>query len=127
MPALGTTLPLQEKASKVGFDWDNKEDIWNKVIEEIEEMQEEVKNQKSKVKNEVNEELENEIGDVFFALVNYSRVLKINPENALKKTNTKFIKRFNYIEKRLKENGKKINESNLKEMDTYWNESKKVL
>ncbi len=127
MPALQRASRLQEKASKVGFDWDNKEDIWNKVIEEIEEMQEEVKNQKSKVKNEVNEELENEIGDVFFALVNYSRFLKINPENALRKTNTKFIKRFNYIEKRLKENGKKINESNLKEMDTYWNESKKVL
>ncbi len=127
MPALQRASRLQEKASKVGFDWDNKEDIWNKVIEEIEEMQEEVKSQKPKVKNEVNEELENEIGDVFFALVNYSRFLKINPENALRKTNSKFIKRFNYIEKRLKENGKKINESNLEEMDGYWNESKKVL
>ena len=127
MPALQRASRLQEKASKVGFDWDNKEDIWNKVIEEIEEMQEEVKSQKPKVKKEVNEELENEIGDVFFALVNYSRFLKINPENALRKTNSKFIKRFNYIEKKLKENGKKINESNLEEMDSYWNESKKVL
>ncbi len=127
MPALQRANRLQEKASKVGFDWNNKEDIWNKVIEEIEEMQEEVKSQNSKVKNEVNEELENEIGDVFFALVNYSRFLKINPENALRKTNSKFIKRFNYIEKRLKENGKKINESNLEEMDSYWNESKKIL
>jgi nucleoside triphosphate diphosphatase len=128
MPALQRAFRLQEKASKVGFDWNNKEDIWKKVVEEIEEMQkEEVKGQNSKVKNEVNEELENEIGDVFFALVNYSRFLKINPENALRRTNKKFIKRFNHIEKKLKENGKKINESNLEEMDIYWNESKKLL
>jgi XTP/dITP diphosphohydrolase len=128
MPALQRAFRLQEKASKVGFDWNNKDDIWKKVLEEIEEMHnEEVKSQKSKVKNGTDEGLEDEIGDVFFALVNYSRFLKINPENALRKTNSKFIKRFNYIEKRLKENGKKINESNLEEMDIYWNESKKVL
>ena len=127
MPALQRAYRLQEKASKVGFDWNNKDDIWKKVIEEIEEMQVEVKSQKLKIKNEINEELENEIGDVFFALVNYSRFLKINPENALRKTNGKFIKRFNYIEKRLKENGKKISESNLEEMDSFWDESKKVL
>ncbi|MFZ0453844.1 MAG: nucleoside triphosphate pyrophosphohydrolase [Ignavibacteriaceae bacterium] len=127
MPALQRAYRLQEKASKVGFDWNNKEDIWNKVLEEIEEMHvEEVKGQKSKVKDEINEKLENEIGDVFFALVNYARFLKINPENALRKTNKKFITRFNYIEKKLEENGKKINESNLEEMDVYWNESKKV-
>ena len=126
MPALQRAYRLQEKASKVGFDWNNKDDIWKKVVEEIEEMNaEEVKSQKLKVKNEVNEKLEDEIGDVFFALVNYARFLKINPENALRKTNRKFINRFNYIEKRLEENGKKINESNLEEMDVYWNESKK--
>jgi MazG family protein len=125
MPALQRAYRLQEKASKVGFDWNNKEDIWKKVIEEIEEMEEEV--HKSKNKNEVNEELENEVGDVFFALVNYARFLNINPENALRKTNRKFIERFNYIEKKLKENGKKINESNLEEMDIYWNESKRNL
>ncbi|MEJ2615689.1 MAG: nucleoside triphosphate pyrophosphohydrolase [Ignavibacteriaceae bacterium] len=126
MPALQRAYRLQEKASKVGFDWNNKDDIWKKVVEEIEEMNaEEVKSQKSKVKNEVNEKLEDEIGDVFFALVNYARFLKINPENALRKTNRKFISRFNYIEKRLEENGKKINESNLEEMDVYWNESKR--
>jgi len=148
MPALQRAYRLQEKASKVGFDWDNKEDIWKKVIEEIEEMHmEEVKSQTSQTgadqptaekvsvkggsdfirKNVINEELENEVGDVFFALVNYARFLKINPENALRKTNSKFIKRFNYIEKKLKENGKKINESNLEEMDIYWNESKRKL
>jgi len=125
MPALQRAYRLQEKASKVGFDWNNKEDIWKKVVEEIEEMNaEEVKSQKSKVKNEENEKLEDEIGDVFFALVNYARFLKINPENALRKTNKKFINRFNYIEKKLEENGKKIIESNLEEMDAYWNESK---
>jgi nucleoside triphosphate diphosphatase len=128
MPALQRAYRLQEKASKVGFDWNNKEDIWKKVIEEIEEMHlEEVKSQKLKFKNELNEELEKEVGDVFFALVNYARFLKINPENALRRTNNKFIKRFNYIEKRLQENGKKIHESNLEEMDGYWNESKKNL
>ncbi len=130
MPALQRAYRLQEKASKVGFDWNNKEDIWKKVAEEIEEMHIEIsasERSASSGKNEVNEELENEIGDVFFALVNYSRFLKINPENALRRTNNKFIKRFNHIEKRLKENGKKINESNLEEMDIYWNESKKLL
>ncbi len=131
MPALQRAYRLQEKASKVGFDWNNKEDIWKKVVEEIEEMHREEISAKemsaSRGKNGINEELENEIGDVFFALVNYSRFLKVNPENALRKTNSKFIKRFNYIEKRLKENGKKINDSNLEEMDDYWNESKKKL
>ena len=126
MPALQRAYRLQEKASIVGFDWNNKDDIWKKVVEEIEEMHgEEVKGIRSKVKNEINEKLENEIGDVFFALVNYARFLKINPENALRKTNRKFINRFNYIEKKLEENGKKINESNLEEMDVYWNESKR--
>jgi MazG family protein len=157
MPALQRAYRIQEKASKVGFDWNKKEDIWKKVVEEIEEMhREEVsaegrsdssgKHQKSQPeahqlkaekviakdgsdsggKIEVNEELENEIGDVFFALVNYARFLKINPENALRKTISKFIKRFNYIEKKLEENGKKIDESKLEEMDAYWNESKRI-
>jgi MazG family protein len=148
MPALQRAYRLQEKASKVGFDWNNKEDIWKKVVEEIEEMHtEEAESRKSQPntnhlesidgekvsakggsafgrKNEENEKLEDEIGDVFFALVNYARFLKINPENALRKTNKKFINRFNYIEKKLEENGKKIIESNLEEMDAYWNESK---
>lgn len=127
LPALQRAHRLQEKAAKVGFDWEKKEDVWKKVIEEIEEMHQiDVKNQKSKVKNEFWDELENEIGDVFFALVNYARYLGINPENALRRTNEKFIKRFSYVEDKILKSGRQLSESNLKEMDIYWNESKKV-
>jgi len=131
LPALQRAHRLQEKAAKVGFDWEKKEDVWKKVIEEIEEMHEieKVKSQKLKVKSdgELYSELENEIGDVFFALVNYSRFLDINPENALRRTNSKFISRFSYVEEKLKSLGKKLSESNLKEMDVYWEESKNLL
>ena len=120
LPSLQRAHRLQEKAARVGFDWDNKEDVWKKVIEEIEEM-----HQSEKSGNK--DELEKEIGDVFFSLVNYSRFLGINPENALRRTNEKFIKRFNYVQDKIKESGKKISESNLKEMDIYWEESKKRL
>lgn len=131
LPALQRAHRLQEKASKVGFDWEKKEEVWEKVIEEIEEMHEvEVKRQKVKGKNseeKLYEILENEVGDVFFALVNYARFLDVNPEYALRKTNKKFISRFNYIEKKISESGRKISDSNLKEMDKYWNESKEKL
>jgi MazG family protein len=102
LPALQRAHRLQEKAAKVGFDWEKKEDVWKKVIEEIEEMHEvELKRHESNDKNsEVNlyEILENEVGDVFFALVNYARFLGVNPENALRRTNNKFITRFSYVE-----------------------------
>ena len=141
LPALQRAHRLQEKASKVGFDWEKKEDVWKKVIEEIEEMHEieKVKSQpaeptlakggKSKVKSdeEFYNQLENEIGDVFFALVNYARFLDVNPENALRRTNSKFIRRFGYVEKKIKATGKKLSESSLKEMDFYWEESKKIV
>jgi len=117
LPSLQRAHRLQEKAAKVGFDWEKKEDVWKKVIEEIEEMH-------ISEKEETHEELENEIGDVFFAMVNYARFLNVNPENALRRTNKKFIKRFNYVEKKVVESGRKITESNLEEMDKYWNESK---
>ncbi len=117
LPSLQRAHRLQEKAAKVGFDWEKKEDVWKKVIEEIEEMHQ-------SEREETKEELENEIGDVFFALVNYARFLNVNPEYALRKTNKKFINRFNYIEKKIQETGRKINESNLQEMDKYWEESK---
>ncbi|HUX92339.1 MAG TPA: nucleoside triphosphate pyrophosphohydrolase [Ignavibacteriaceae bacterium] len=118
LPALQRAYRIQEKASKVGFDWDKKEQVWEKVIEEIGEMH------KSE-KEETREELENEVGDVFFAMVNYSRFLGINPEYALRNSIKKFVRRFNYIEDKVTESGRKIHESNLKEMDKYWNESKK--
>ena len=126
LPALQRAHRLQEKAAKVGFDWEKKSDVWKKVIEEIEEMHEEEKmlGQMAKVNSQIQLKLENEVGDVFFALVNYARFLGINPENALRKTNRKFIERFNFVEEKLKANGKSPNESSLAEMDKYWNESK---
>ncbi len=130
LPALQRAHRLQEKASKVGFDWENKEDVWKKVIEEIEEMHEieKVKSQKINAtdEKEIHAKLEDEIGDVFFALVNYARFLGVNPENALRRTNSKFIKRFGYVEEKIKAMGKKLTDSNLKEMDYYWEESKNI-
>jgi len=118
LPELQKATRMQEKVSKIGFDWDNKDDVWKKVIEEIEEMHE-----SEKIGDK--ELFEKEMGDVFFALINYSRFLGINAENALRRINSKFVKRFKYIEKRIKENNKSITESSLEEMDNYWEESKK--
>jgi len=130
LPALQRANRLQEKAAKVGFDWEKKEDVWKKVIEEIEEMHEIEKirshNSNPSDQEELNLKLEKEIGDVFFAMVNYSRFLNINPEDALRRTNEKFINRFNYVQMKVKETGKSINESNLEEMDKFWNDSKKL-
>ena len=119
LPALQRAHRLQEKAAKVGFDWENKEDVWKKVIEEVEEMH------SSEGEGNYNK-LEDEIGDVFFAMVNYSRFLGVNPENALRRTNSKFIRRFGYVESKIKDLGKKLSDSNLQEMDKYWEESKKL-
>ena len=119
LPALQRAHRLQEKAAKVGFDWENKEDVWKKVIEEVEEMH------RSEGEGNYNK-LEDEIGDVFFAMVNYSRFLGVNPENALRRTNSKFIRRFGYVESKIKDLGKKLSDSNLQEMDKYWEESKKL-
>ena len=117
LPSLARAFRLQEKASKVGFDWDKKEDVWKKVIEEIEEMHE-----MERAGDTI--EFEKELGDVFFALTNYARFLGVNPENALRGTNEKFIARFNYVEQKIKESGKALTESTLEEMDKYWEESK---
>ncbi len=120
LPSLARAFRLQEKASKIGFDWDKKEDVWKKVIEEIEEMHEMEKSGNK-------DELEKEMGDLFFALTNYARFLGINPENALRRTNEKFIARFNYVENKIKESGKSITESTLNEMDKFWEESKEFI
>lgn len=119
MPALLRAHRIQEKAAKVGFDWEKKADVWKKVEEEIHELSHEVKHNDP-------EKMEGEFGDVLFALINYARFIGINPENALRKTTTKFEKRFAYIEQKLAENNKKVTDSNLEEMDGYWNESKKI-
>jgi len=120
LPELHKAYRLQEKAAKVGFDWEKKEDVWDKVLEEINEMQEAEK------KNDV-EHIEEEMGDLLFSLVNYSRFIGINPANALRRTNEKFTKRFQYIENELAKIGKKIYDANLTEMDKYWEESKNKL
>ncbi len=118
LPELQKATRMQEKVSKIGFDWEHKEDVWKKVIEEIEEMHESEKTGDKDL-------FEKEMGDVFFALINYSRFLGINAENALRRTNKKFINRFRYIEEKLKDQDRAITESSLKEMDKYWEESKK--
>lgn len=120
LPQLHRAFRIQEKASKVGFDWEKKENVWEKVKEEIKEFEE--------VSNSGNQEkIEEELGDLLFSIVNYTRFIGINPENALRVTNEKFIKRFNYIEQKLNEEGKKITDSNLTEMDKLWEESKNII
>lgn len=117
IPQLYRAFRLQEKVSKIGFDWENKEDVWEKVMEELNEFK-----TVEKSSNQLN--IEAEFGDIIFSLVNYARFIGINPENALRKTNNKFIKRFRYIENKLKTNGKTVIDSDLEEMDKYWEESK---
>jgi tetrapyrrole methylase family protein / MazG family protein len=119
LPALIRASRLQEKAAKVGFDWDNKADVIKKVKEELRELD-------SAEENTNKAEIEHEFGDLLFALVNYARFIGVNPEDSLRKTNYKFIRRFQYIEKKLEEIGKSITESNLEEMDKYWDEAKKL-
>ena len=128
LPALQRAHRLQEKAAKVGFDWEKKEDVWKKVIEEIDEMHQiEDKKQSQNEGEDFYSQLEDEVGDVLFAMVNYARFLEINPENALRRTNKKFIKRFSYVEKMISKSGRKLSESNLEEMDKFWEESKSLL
>jgi len=118
MPALMRAHRLQEKASKVGFDWDNIADVKKKVNEELDELQRELES------NEL-EKAEEEFGDLLFSLINLSRFLNINPETALRKTTGKFERRFGFIEKKLEGQNKKITDVTLEEMDRYWDESKK--
>jgi XTP/dITP diphosphohydrolase len=118
LPALIKAIRIQDKARGVGFDWDNKKQVWEKVEEEMEELKVEIAlNNKEKI--------EDEFGDVLFALINYGRFLNVNAEDALEKTNKKFIKRFQYLEAESKKDGKTLSEMTLDEMDVYWNEAKK--
>lgn len=119
MPSLLKALRIQDKARAIGFDWDKPEQVWEKVQEELGEFHEEVKNGDQK-------KLEGELGDVLFSLINYARYLKINPEDALERTNQKFIFRFNYMEQKIKSQGKSLADSTLDEMDVFWNEAKKL-
>lgn len=117
LPAVIKAFRIQEKAANVGFDWSDRRDAWAKVKEEIGEFSSEA--EKLNV-----EEMEAEMGDVLFSLINVCRLYGINPENALEKTNRKFIKRFNYIEKKANEKGLSLKEMNLEQMDELWNEAK---
>lgn len=132
LPALIKAARIQEKAANVGFDWENREEVWKKVREEIGEFAAEAEQQKllgddatEAERREVKERMAAEMGDCLFALINASRLYGINPENALEHTNRKFIKRFNYIEQRAAEQGKKLPDMTLAEMDVLWEEAKK--
>ena len=124
LPALIKAMRMQEKARGVGFDWDDKAQVWAKVQEEMEEFKTHFNVESSTVSNQ--EEAEAEFGDLLFSLVNYARFIDINPETALERTNRKFLKRFQYIEKRAVENGQTLPEMTLAEMNVYWNEAKKL-
>jgi XTP/dITP diphosphohydrolase len=124
MPSLLKALRIQDKARAIGFDWEDPNQVWKKVQEELGELQVEVTSRASV--NENAEKIENEFGDVFFALINYARFLNVNPEDALEKTNKKFISRFNYMEQKILAQGKALADCSLSEMDVFWNEAKKV-
>lgn len=118
LPPLVKAYRIQEKVRGVGFDWEEPHQVWDKVMEELDEFKTEVENKSSK------EKIESEFGDLLFSLVNYARFIDINPEDALERTNKKFIKRFQFLEERAKEIEKSIQDMNLKEMDKIWEEAK---
>lgn len=118
LPSLIKAYRIQDKAANVGFDWEEREDVWAKVHEELEELEAELR------KGDSEKSLE-ELGDFLFSLVNAARLYHLNPDTALEKTNRKFIKRFNYIEKKARERGVTLDEMTLIEMDELWNEAKK--
>ena len=119
LPALVKASRIQDKAAGVGFDWENIDDVFDKIKEEIDELHAEVKAQKHTA-------IEAEFGDVLFSLINYARFLKVNPEDALERTNKKFITRFQYLERKAAESGKSLRDMTLAEMESYWQEAKGV-
>ena len=124
LPALIKASRIQEKARGIGFDWEEKSQVWAKVEEELQEFKDEFN-----VEDETtidHERAESEFGDLLFSLINYARFININPEDALEKTNRKFIKRFQYLETKANENGQQLQNMSLAEMDVYWNEAKKL-
>lgn len=118
LPAMVKAARIQEKVKGIGFDWDNREQVWEKVQEELNEF-----------KSEVDLEsplMEDEFGDLLFSLINYARFIKLNPENALEKTNKKFIRRFQQMEQLIEAKELSISEMNLEELDEFWNQAKKI-
>ena len=119
LPAIVKAYRIQEKVRGIGFDWDNKTQVWDKVLEELEELKVEVdKGDKNRI--------ESEFGDVLFALTNYSRFIDVNPEDALERTNKRFIKRFQIMEKLIKKENISLDQMNLKQMDVYWDKAKEI-
>jgi XTP/dITP diphosphohydrolase len=118
LPAIVKAYRIQEKASGVGFDWEQAEQVWDKVIEEMTELKEEVS------KGASHERREDELGDLLFAIVNYARFIDVNPEDALERTNRKFIQRFQYLEEKAKKLHKPLHDMTLAEMDVFWEEAK---
>ena len=118
LPSLVKAYRIQDKVAGVGFDWENREDVWEKVHEELDELQAELAKA-----DEGNKE--QEFGDLLFAMINAARLYKIRPDNALEQTNLKFMRRFNYVEAIAKEQGKELKDMTLGEMDVLWNEAKK--
>lgn len=119
LPAIVKAYRMQEKVRGVGFDWENAGQVWQKVQEEMNELQAEVAAGDT-------EKMENEFGDLLFSLVNYSRFIGVNPEDALERTNKKFLKRFKHIEEQAQKQGKNLKEMTLSEMDAFWDEAKKM-
>ncbi|MCI0921972.1 nucleoside triphosphate pyrophosphohydrolase [Sphingobacterium rhinopitheci] len=122
LPALVKAYRIQDKVRGVGFDWEDKKEVWAKVEEELAEFKDEFNIEDDKSIDM--DKAEGEFGDLLFSLINYARHIGINPENALEKTNKKFIRRFTHLEKRAAENNQKLSDMNLAEMDVYWNEAK---
>ena len=119
LPSLVKAYRIQDKARNAGFDWERREDVWEKVKEEINEFQTEVNNMDK-------EKMEAEFGDLLFSVINAARLYKIKPDNALEHTNQKFIRRFTYVETKAREQGKMLNDMTLAEMDELWNEAKEI-
>ena len=117
LPALVKSQRVQEKAAGVGFDWDNKKQVWDKFKEELKELDQALDSKKE-------DAIEDEFGDVLFSLINYARFIKVNPESALERTNKKFIKRFQHIESMAKKSNRSIENLTLVEMESYWNQAK---
>ena len=127
LPSLVKAYRIQDKVANVGFDWERREDVWEKVKEEIREFEQEVQSDKGQSTNDngqCSKEMTEEFGDLMFALINAARLYKIRPDNALELTNLKFTRRFNYIESRAKEQGKALKDMSLDEMEALWQEAK---
>jgi XTP/dITP diphosphohydrolase len=119
LPALIKAYRMQDKARNVGFDWEHREQVWDKVLEEFTEL-------KTEIHAMDTDKMEDEFGDLFFSLINAARLYKINPENALERTNRKFMRRFNYLEQQTMAKGQSLKDMSLTEMDLIWNEAKKL-